>query len=160
MMFTRLQMERYQVLVYLVAICIGAGFGWAAPAATPLMETLLWPVLACLLYVTFAQVPLLELRGVIGHRRFFAALLVVNFILVPPLAWLLARFLPHDPVILLGAYLVLLAPCTDWFVSFTLLGKGDARLAIAATPVLLLAQLILTGVRPACYRRGCETAMS
>jgi hypothetical protein len=88
-------------------------------------------------------VPLLELRGMIGHGRFLAALLVVNFVVVPPLAWLLARFLPPDPVILLGVYLVMLAPCTDWFVSFTLLGKGDARLAIAATLVLLLSQMLL-----------------
>ncbi|MEB3733760.1 hypothetical protein ULF88_05505 [Halopseudomonas pachastrellae] len=38
--------------------------------------------------------------------------------------------------------LVLLVPCTDWFISFTLLGKGDAGRAIAATPVLLLVQLL------------------
>lgn len=140
---TRLQLERCQILFYLVAITFGATLGWNVPSVAPVLETLLWPVLASLLYVTFAQVPLLELRGMIGHGRFLAALLLVNFIVVPPLAWLLARFLPPDPVILLGVYLVLLAPCTDWFVSFTLLGKGDARLAIAATPVLLLAQMFL-----------------
>lgn len=142
-MLTRLQLERGQILFYLVAITVGALLGWNAPAAAPVLEKLLWPVLAALLYVTFAQVPLLELRGMIGHGRFLAALLVVNFVLVPSLAWLLARFLPSDPVLLLGVYLVLLAPCTDWFVSFTLLGKGDARLAIAATPALLIAQMIL-----------------
>jgi ACR3 family arsenite transporter len=142
-MLTRLQLERGQVILYLFAIAVGAGLGWNVPAAAPAMESLLWPVLAALLYVTFAQVPLLELRGAAGHGRFLAALLVVNFALVPPLAWLLARFLPPNPAILLGVYLVLLAPCTDWFVSFTLLGKGDARLAIAATPVLLLAQMLL-----------------
>ncbi len=139
----RLQLERGQIFFYLAAIAIGAVLGWNVPATAPVLEKLLWPVLAALLYVTFAQVPLLEVRGMIGHGRFLVALLVVNFILVPPLAWLLARFLPPDPVILLGVYLVLLAPCTDWFVSFTLLGKGDARLAIAATPVLLLSQMIL-----------------
>lgn len=142
-MLTRLQLERGQILFYLAAITIGALLGWNVPATAPVLEKLLWPVLAALLYVTFAQVPLLEVRGMIGHGRFIAALLVVNFVVVPPLAWLLARFLPPDPGILLGVYLVLLAPCTDWFVSFTLLGKGDARLAIAATPVLLLSQMIL-----------------
>jgi ACR3 family arsenite efflux pump ArsB len=140
---TRLQLERGQILVYLVAIALGAALGWNMPTVAPVLEKLLWPVLAALLYVTFAQVPLLEVRGMIGHGRFLAALLVVNFAIVPPLVWLLTRFLPPDPVILLGVYLVLLAPCTDWFVSFTLLGKGDARLAIAATPVLLLSQMIL-----------------
>ena len=34
-------------------------------------------------------------------------------------------------------------PCTDWFVTFTHLGKGDSTRAIAATPVLLIAQLAL-----------------
>lgn len=37
---------------------------------------------------------------------------------------------------------MLLVPCTDWFISFTHLGKGDAGRAIAATPVLLLVQLL------------------
>lgn len=142
-MLTRLQLERGQIFFYLVAMALGATLGWNLPAAAPMLEQLLWPMLAGLLYVTFAQVPLLEVRGMTGHGRFLAALLVVNFALVPPLVWLLARLLPPAPVILLGVYLVLLAPCTDWFVSFTLLGKGDARLAIAATPVLLLSQMLL-----------------
>ncbi len=142
-MITRLQLERFQIVIYLVAITAGAGFGWTVPAAAPVLEFLLWPVLGCLLYVTFAQVPLLELCGAVGHRRFFLALLIVNFLLLPPFVWLLAQVLPDDPVLLLGVYLVLLAPCTDWFVSFTLLGKGDSRLAIASTPVLLLAQLLV-----------------
>lgn len=142
-MLTRGQLERGQILVYLAAIALGAALGWGVPAVAPVLERLLWPVLAALLYVTFAQAPLLEVRGMIGHGRFLAALLAVNFLVVPPLVWLLARLLPPEPVVLLGAYLVLLAPCTDWFVSFTLLGRGDARLAVAATPVLLPAQMLL-----------------
>jgi ACR3 family arsenite efflux pump ArsB len=122
---------------------MGALLGVSAPSAAPVFEKLLWPVLAALLYVTFAQVPLLEVRELLGHGLFLEALLLVNFAAVPPLVWGLTRWLPPDPVILLGVYLVLLAPCTDWFVTFTLLGKGDARLAIAATPALLLAQMLL-----------------
>lgn len=44
---------------------------------------------------------------------------------------------------LAGALLVLLAPCIDYVVVFTHMGKGDARLMLAATPVLLLLQLLL-----------------
>jgi ACR3 family arsenite efflux pump ArsB len=142
-MRTRLQLERGQIVFYLAAIAVGAVLGWNVPAAAPALEKLLWPVLGMLLYVTFAQVPLLEVRSVLGNGRFLAALLIANFAVVPPVVWLLARWLPPDPMILLGVYLVLLAPCTDWFVSFTLLGRGDARLAIAATPILLFAQMLL-----------------
>lgn len=39
--------------------------------------------------------------------------------------------------------MVLLVPCTDWFIVFSHLGKGDVKLAIASTPVLLFGQLLL-----------------
>lgn len=71
-MLTRLQLERGQIFFYLVAITLGAILGWNVPAVAPVLEKLLWPVLAALLYVTFAQVPLLEVRGMIGHGRAFA----------------------------------------------------------------------------------------
>jgi len=37
----------------------------------------------------------------------------------------------------------LLTPCIDYVVAFTHLGKAESRLVLAATPVLLLLQLIL-----------------
>jgi ACR3 family arsenite efflux pump ArsB len=43
----------------------------------------------------------------------------------------------------LGIYLVLLTPCIDYVVVFTGLGQGDSALILAATPLLLLLQLLL-----------------
>jgi arsenite transporter len=42
--------------------------------------------------------------------------------------------------------LVLLVPCTDWFITFTHLAGGDTRLAIAFSPASLLLQIILLPV--------------
>ena len=72
-----------------------------------------------------------------------AALLLTNFIFVPLLVWALTRGLAEHPAILIGALLVLLTPCIDYVVVFTHIGKGDSRLTLAATPVLLLVQLVL-----------------
>lgn len=72
-----------------------------------------------------------------------AAVLFGNFVLVPLAVWGLLAFAPVDPAIRLGILLVLLVPCTDWFITFTHLGGGDARRAIAVTPVNLLVQLAL-----------------
>lgn len=141
-MLTRLQLERWQVAVYAVAIAAGGALGLAAPAAAPALERALWPVLAALLYVTFAQVPLDQLRAAARDRRFLTALLATNFLIVPAVVWALARGLSADRALELGVYLVLLVPCTDWFVSFTWLGGGDARRATASTPVLLLTQMV------------------
>ncbi len=99
-------------------------------------------VLALLLYATFVQVPLAHVPSAFGEGRFLAALLAGNFVLVPAVVWGLSGLLPRDPAIVLGVLMVLLAPCTDWFVTFTQLGRGDTRLAIAATPINLLAQMV------------------
>lgn len=141
-MITRLQLERAQVLIYAAAIAAGCGLGWFAPQSGPAMERALWPVLAALLYATFAQIPLDHLADAARDRRFLGALLVTNFLIVPVLVWPLAHLLPGNATLALGVYLVLLVPCTDWYVSFTLLGGGDARRATASTPVLLLTQMV------------------
>jgi ACR3 family arsenite transporter len=142
----RLVLERRQVWVYLSAILAGLAVGSAWPAAGPPSEALLWPVLVLLLYATFTQVPLTHVRGAFGDRRFVGAALVGNFVVVPLVVWVLVAWLPDDPALRLGVLLVLLVPCTDWFVTFTQLGGGDVSRAIAVTPLNLLLQLLLLPV--------------
>lgn len=143
----RAQLERQQVWIYLFAILLGLLTGSTAPDLAPAFERLLWPVLVLLLYATFMQVPMLHLLDAFRDRRFLAAALGGNFILVPLLAWGLVRFLlPADPALQLGVLLVLLVPCTDWFITFTQLGKGNVARAIAVSPIYLVLQLLLLPV--------------
>ncbi|WP_219406415.1 arsenic resistance protein, partial [Pseudomonas sp. Colony2] len=104
------------------------------------------PAIAVLMYAMFLQIPFLDLRQGLGNKRFMAALLLANFILIPLLVWALTRGLVEHPAILVGALLVLLTPCIDYVVVFTHIGKGDSRLMLAATPILLLLQLLLLPV--------------
>jgi hypothetical protein len=139
----RATLERQQVWIYLTAIGLGLGVGSAAPALAPWPEILLWPTLMLLLYATFVQVPLLHVREAFGDRRFVAAVLIGNFVLLPLVAWVLVSWLPADPVLIVGVLLVLLVPCTDWFITFSQLGGGNVPRAIAVTPLNLLLQLVL-----------------
>jgi ACR3 family arsenite efflux pump ArsB len=102
----------------------------------------LWPVLGVLLYATFAQVPLTHLPDAFRDLKFIGAVLGGNFVLVPLLVAALLPLLPAEPAVRLGVLLVLLVPCTDWFVAFTHLGGGDTRRALAVTPLNLLVQLV------------------
>lgn len=138
--------ERHQVWIYLLCIAAGLMLGMALPDAAPLAEAVLWPVLGVLLYVTFTQVPLTHLPEAFRDARFIGAGLLGNFVLIPAIVSGLLFFLPDDPAVRLGVLLVLLVPCTDWFVTFTHLGGGDARRAIAVTPVNLLVQIALLPV--------------
>lgn len=141
-----LTLERHQVWIYLAAIIGGLLVGNVWPGVNHTFEILLWPVLMLLLYATFVQTPLLHLREAFTDHRFVAAVLTGNFIVLPVLVWALMHGLPPDPALRLGVLLVLLAPCTDWFITFSQLGGGNVPRAIAVTPINLLLQLLLLPV--------------
>lgn len=137
------RIERLQIPLYAVAIALGLLAGSASSRAADALEAALWPVLAVLLFATFLQVTVRELPAALRDHRFLAASLVANFVLVPGALGLLAWLAPLSPAATAGVVFVLVAPCTDWFTSFTHLGRGDTRLAVAVTPMLLLIQLPL-----------------
>lgn len=139
-------LERRQVWLYLVAIGAGMTIGGTAPGATAGWEALVWPVLGGLLYATFTQIPLVRLGRGVRDGRFLAALLLGNFVVMPAVVGLLSLLLPASPAIRLGVLLVLLVPCTDWFIGFTHQGGGDGGRALAAAPLLLIAQMLLLPV--------------
>ncbi|MEX5507297.1 bile acid:sodium symporter [Pseudomonas putida] len=143
---TREQLETHQIPIYFAAVLAAVAFGLMASDSARHLETLVTAAIAVLMYAMFLQIPFLDLRQGLGNRRFMTALLLANFILVPLLVWAITRGLVEHPAILVGALLVLLTPCIDYVVVFTHIGKGDSRLTLAATPVLLLVQLVLLPV--------------
>ena len=66
-----------------------------------------------------------------------------NFLFIPVVVAGLLMLAPDDPAVRLGILLVLLVPCTDWFITFTQLAGGDTRQAITFAPISLLLQVIL-----------------
>ncbi|MCS6970559.1 MAG: arsenic resistance protein [Planctomycetota bacterium] len=135
-------LERAQGGIYLAALLAGALLGGLWPAAAPFAAAALWPALALLLAAIFVQVPLLAVAAAWRQRRLLAALLLGNFLVLPLAVIALAAPLA-DPALRLGVLLVLLPPCTDWFISFCRQGGGDTAAAIAVAPLLLLVQLLL-----------------
>ncbi|RXZ79726.1 arsenic resistance protein [Paenibacillaceae bacterium] len=139
----RAWLEKHQAFLYFGSLLAGAGAGLCFPNAGSTWEQLITPCIAILLYSMFVQIPFLQLKTPFGNRRFLAALFAVNFIAVPVLVWGLAQFLPDQPAVLLGVFLVLLTPCIDYVIVFTQLGRGDEKLMLAATPFLFVVQMAL-----------------
>ena len=104
------------------------------------------PVLALLLLATFLAVPFAALGAGLRDGRFLAALLVLNFVVVPAVVFGLSRFVAHDDALLVGVLLVLLAPCVDYVIAFTALAGGAAERLLAAAPLLMLVQLVVLPV--------------
>ncbi|GAB4327365.1 MAG: arsenic resistance protein [Dehalococcoidia bacterium] len=129
-----------QIVLYAAAVLLGVMVGTLAPGATDLFELSVWPVLVVLLYVTFLQVHIRALPLALRDVGFLVAALAGNFVVAPALVWALLYVIPVSAAVRVGVVLVLLAPCTDWFTSFTHIGRGDTRLAVAFTPLLLVVQ--------------------
>lgn len=135
-------LENHQIGIYFGTIVVAAFVAVLVPGTTA-FEVTINPSLALMLFVTFLQVPLADLGRAFSHGRFLGALLTTNFFIVPILVAILVQFLPPDPLVRLGVLLVLLTPCIDYVVTFSHLGRADARLLLAATPVLLIVQMLL-----------------
>lgn len=137
--------ENQQISIYFGTVVLAAVVAVLVPEII-VLEAGVNPALALMLFVTFLQVPLADLGRALTRFRFFAALLITNFVVVPLLVAVLVQFLPPDPLVLLGVLLVLLTPCIDYVVTFSHLGRADARLLLAATPALLIMQMLLLPV--------------
>ncbi len=135
--------ERHQVALYLTAIAVGAAVGLLAPGSAGVLEHAITPVLGLLLYATFLGVPFGELRRAFRDVRFLAAVLALNFVLVPIVVFGLSRFVSHQPALIVGILFVLLTPCVDYVIVFTGLAGGARERLLAATPLLMLAQILL-----------------
>ncbi len=66
----------------------------------------------------------------------------MNFAVVPLVVAAMFPFLPDDQAVRLGVLLVLLCPCIDWVIVFTGLAGGSSRRLLAATPLLIVAQML------------------
>lgn len=139
-------LQRHQVAVYAVAVVLAISVGVGRPGSASAVEAFIEPVLAVLLYVTFLEVPFVRLRRAFANGRFMVAALGMNFLVVPVVVWGLTRFLPQEPVILVGAFMVLLTPCIDYVIAFTELAGGSAEQITAATPALMIVQLLVLPV--------------
>ncbi|WP_022878831.1 arsenic resistance protein [Microbacterium sp. B19] len=138
--------NRWQIPLYLAGMLVGGAIGLAVPGSAVVLEALVTPALILLLFATFLAVPFAEIGRALGDLRFLAAVLILNFVLVPVLVFGLSRFVAHDRALLVGVLLVLLTPCIDYVVVFTRLAGGSASRLLAVSPVLMLAQLALLPV--------------
>lgn len=136
------RLERHQAPILLGAVALGLAIGAAWPGAH-VLEPVVDPAIALMLLVTFLGVPFGALADGVRHWRLLAALLATSFVVAPIVAFAVTRLVSDDAGLVAGALLVLLAPCVDYVVVFAALARGAHASLLAATPVLMLAQVLL-----------------
>lgn len=135
--------EKLQSVIILAAVFVGLALGGIRGVAEPAGRLIL-PLLMLMLTGAFLHIPLRRFGDVFHHRRTAFISLGVNFIWTPLLAWLLGwLFLRDVPALWIGLIMLLVTPCTDWYLVFTGIARGNLALSTALLPVNLILQLLL-----------------
>ncbi|GAB3702794.1 arsenic resistance protein [Halorubrum pallidum] len=138
--------EKYQSALVFAAVLGGLTLGQVS-GVPPVADALLLPFLMVMLFASFTGVPLSRLRDAFGNRRVLGSSLLVNFLWSPLLAvGLGAVFLRQQPALWVGLVMLMVTPCTDWYLIFTDIAGGDVPLATSLLPYNLVLQLLLLPV--------------
>lgn len=138
--------EKYQSLVILASVVLGLLLG-QIPIVGMYAEFFIVPFLIIMLCGIFLQIPLNQLKNSFKNFRFAGVSLAINFIFNPLLAFTLGFvFLQDSPALWIGFIMLMVTPCTDWYLVFTGLSKGNIVLSTSILPMNLVLQLILLPV--------------
>lgn len=131
-------------------VAVAALTGLAAGALTPLGGSPAWVVevlLVALLLVLFLSVDPGRVRDAFSDRRFTLSAVALNFVFTPILSLVLGFvFLRGSMDLRIGLTMLLVTPCTDWYLVFTRLGGGNVALGLSILPLNLVLQVLLLPV--------------
>ena len=100
--------------------------------------------LCIMLYGLFLEIPLKNLKNSFKNIKFTSTSLIINFIWTPLFGYFLGNlFLNGNIDIFIGFFMLILTPCTDWYLVFTKMAKGDLNLSLSLLPINLILQIIL-----------------
>lgn len=100
--------------------------------------------LCLMLYGLFLEVPLNELKDSFKNVKFTSTSLIINFLWTPLFGYFVGSlFLRGNVDVLIGFFMLILTPCTDWYLVFTKMAKGDLTLSLSILPINLILQIIL-----------------
>ncbi|MEX1018425.1 MAG: arsenic resistance protein, partial [Litorilinea sp.] len=135
--------DKLQSLFILAAIAIGLALGQVNGVAAR-ADSMIMPFLMIMLTVVFLHITLRGFGDAFRHMRFTRLSLGINFLWTPVFAWLLGLlFLRNTPDIWVGFLMLLVTPCTDWYLVFTQMARGNVHLGATLLPWHILLQLLL-----------------
>ena len=103
--------------------------------------------LCLMLYGLFLEVPLKELKKSFKNIKFTFTSMIINFIWTPLFGYFLGNlFLNGNIDIFIGFLMLILTPCTDWYLIFTKMAKGNLNLSLSILPINLILQIVLLPV--------------
>ncbi|MYN14498.1 arsenic resistance protein [Pusillimonas sp. TS35] len=131
-------------LLLIGSILVGAVLGQLWPAAGAVLAEQVDRTLLALVGLIFFGVRFEAIAQVRGSLPTVALALAANFLFIPAIGYAIASvLLPAQPLFMVGLMIYFMAPCTDWFLGFTRLARGNVALGTALIPINMATQLLL-----------------
>lgn len=138
--------NKFQSLIIFAMVLFGILIGQINIVQT-YSEYLIMPSLTIMLFLVFVQVPLKEIGSSFKNIKFTSTSIVINFVLTPIIVFILGKlFLNNQPELLVGFIMLMVTPCTDWYLIFTGIAKGNVALGSSILPLNLILQLLMLPV--------------
>ena len=138
--------EKFEPIIIIFAIILGLIFSNISLIAQN-TDYLITVFLCLMLFGLFLEIPMNELKNSFRNVKFSSTSLIITFIWTPLFGYFLGSlFLKGNVDVLIGFFMLILTPCTDWYLVFTKLAKGDLTLSLSILPINLILQIVLLPV--------------
>ena len=135
--------EKLEPVIIFSAVIIGLIFSNVNVTADN-AGNLITVFLCLMLYGLFLEIPLNELKNSFRNVKFSLTSIIINFIWTPLFGYFLGSiFFKSNINLFIGFFMLILTPCTDWYLVFTKLAKGDLKLSLSILPMNLILQIVL-----------------
>ena len=135
--------EKLEPLIIFTAVIIGLLFSNINIIAQN-TDYLINIFLCLMLYAIFLEIPLNDLNKSFKNHKFTFTSIIINFLWTPLFGYFLGLlFLKSNVDLMIGFFMLILTPCTDWYLVFTQIAKGDIKLSLSILPINLILQLVL-----------------
>ncbi|MEM9754447.1 MAG: arsenic resistance protein [Pseudomonadota bacterium] len=130
--------------LFVGAITAGAIVGLLVPSSDDTFSRGIDTTLLVMIFLLFFDLRFGAIISAFRNLRFLSLAWGANFLVIPILGFGIASVVfSGQPLLFAGLMIYFLAPCTDWFLGFTRIARGDTEMGAALIPVNLITQLLL-----------------
>ncbi|MDR0550906.1 MAG: bile acid:sodium symporter [Spirochaetaceae bacterium] len=140
-------LSKFQPVFIILSALAGIALGKLIPILQTYAGNCVDFFLICMLFFVFLNVKIKEISKSFSNLRFSISALIINFIFTPLFTFVLSKlFIPGQIDLQIGFIMLMVTPCTDWYLIFTGAAKGNVPLGASILPLNLILQIVLLPV--------------
>ena len=143
-MFIAKLINKHLFILLMIVICLGLALGFLYPKSGEILEMFYPITLFIMLYPMMVEIKMNEILKASKRISFIILAMVLNYIISPLLAALLAHlFLSGYPDFAIGLIINGTVPCGGMIVAWTAMSKGNVPMSVVMLVISMLVGIVL-----------------